>query len=106
MIPCYGRRTALGDCVSSRGGGPNPINNANAAGVASSFWWRWRAAWALGANPRVIDSNGDGKIIMANAVWADLKVWQDKTRDGVIQDGSLSSSKLGATISEGARLSY
>lgn len=33
------------------------------------------------------DSNGDGKITMADAIWASLQVWQDKNRDGVTDVG-------------------
>ena len=29
------------------------------------------------------DGNGDGKISMADVVWARLRIWQDKNRDGV-----------------------
>jgi len=44
------------------------------------------------------DSNGDGKITMADAVWASLQVWQDKNRDGVTQDGELKTlDQLGIT---------
>ncbi|SRR5258706_546710 len=63
------------------------------------------------------DSNGDCKITMADAMWAELKVWQDGNRDGATDAGelrsldqlgiielSLASSPLGATTSEGARL--
>ncbi|MCJ2189220.1 calcium-binding protein, partial [Novosphingobium beihaiensis] len=63
------------------------------------------------------DSNGDGKITMADAVWADLRVWQDADGDGETDAGelksldelgiaelSLSSTPLGATTAAGTRL--
>ncbi len=38
-----------------------------------------------------LDSNGDGAITAADAVWSELKVWQDSNSDGVSQAGELKS---------------
>ena len=37
----------------------------------------------------LLDSNGDGKITMADVAWSELKVWQDYDRDGVTDAGEL-----------------
>lgn len=47
------------------------------------------------------DSDGDGKITMADAAWADLKVWQDKDGDGVTDDGELSGLNALGIVSLG-----
>ena len=36
-----------------------------------------------------LDSNGDGKITLADLLWSELKVWQDYDRDGVTDAGEL-----------------
>lgn len=64
-----------------------------------------------------LDSDGDGKITMADALWSELQVWQDYDRDGVTDAGELKTlDELGivsldvnptafdATTSQGARL--
>jgi hypothetical protein len=33
------------------------------------------------------DSNGDGKISVADIMWADLKIWRDYDQDGVTDSG-------------------
>jgi T1SS-143 domain-containing protein len=43
------------------------------------------------ANLAQYDSNGDGKIDATDAVFADLKVWQDLNQDGVTDAGELKS---------------
>jgi hypothetical protein len=35
------------------------------------------------------DTNTDGKITAADAIWSDLRVWQDKDEDGVTDAGEL-----------------
>ena len=63
------------------------------------------------------DSNADGKITVADAIWADLQVWQDRDRDGVTDAGELKSldqlgiveiglgaTPLGTTTPQNARL--
>ncbi|MCV0425006.1 MAG: tandem-95 repeat protein, partial [Roseibium sp.] len=37
------------------------------------------------------DDNGDGKIDATDAIWSELKIWQDVNQDGVSQDEELSS---------------
>ena len=36
-----------------------------------------------------LDSNGDGRITLADVAWSELKVWQDYNRDGVSDAGEL-----------------
>ena len=63
------------------------------------------------------DSNHDGKITRADALWADLRIWQDKDRDGITDTGELKSldalkittldlgsTALDVTTPQGARL--
>ena len=43
-----------------------------------------------------LDANGDGKITIADAVYAELRIWQDRDQDGVTDAGELKSlSQLG-----------
>jgi hypothetical protein len=60
---------------------------------------------------RTLDSNGDGLITSADAVWGSLQVWRDLNQDGVSQAGELAalsttgivSINLNATASDKTR---
>jgi hypothetical protein len=66
---------------------------------------------------RTYDSNGDGKISVADLIWPELQVWQDRNRDGITDAGELKSltalgivelslnrSAISATTPQGAQL--
>ncbi|MBI5900981.1 MAG: hypothetical protein HZB40_17390, partial [Rhodocyclales bacterium] len=38
---------------------------------------------------RLLDANGDSRIDVVDAAYADLRVWQDANQDGITQDGEL-----------------
>ncbi|HET9638457.1 MAG TPA: calcium-binding protein, partial [Allosphingosinicella sp.] len=67
--------------------------NGRVDGMAELFGDRAQGGFAELA---AYDSNGDGKISVADLIWGELQVWQDRDRDGETDAGELKSlSALG-----------
>ncbi len=94
------------------------VLDANANGriddIAEMFGNRFEGGYAKLA---AYDSNADGKISVGDLVWSELKVWQDRDRDGETDAGelksltqlgilelSLTSTALNATTPQGTQL--
>ncbi|MET1112193.1 MAG: calcium-binding protein, partial [Allosphingosinicella sp.] len=62
--------------------------NGRVDGIAELFGDRAQGGFAELA---AYDSNGDGKITVADIIWGELRVWQDRDRDGETDAGELKS---------------
>jgi RTX calcium-binding nonapeptide repeat (4 copies) len=78
------------------------VLDANANGriddISEMFGNRFQGGYAeLAAyDTNALGGNGDGKISVADLIWSELKVWQDRDRDGETDAGELKSlSALG-----------
>jgi hypothetical protein len=92
--------TAIGTALALKYGGNSLVDAAFTQSAASRRYAK-AMAWAAGSDPLVLDLDGDlfaqrtgwlkgdGKISTADAVWAELQVWQDRDGDGIMHDGEL-----------------
>ncbi len=54
---------------------------------------------------RVFDSNGDGRLDAADAVWTELRVWRDANQNGVTDAGELLSLDAASVVVDGIQRS-
>jgi len=83
-----------GDRFAGRTGWLEPVlsgaegGNGRIDGISEMFGDRFQGGYAELAQ---YDSAGDGRITSADAIRADLQVWQDRNQNGVTDAGELSS---------------